>query len=274
MVLIGLTFILLYQVAVPLALIVWTSLKTIRPGEAGFLDFNFTLANYSRAYGIGEFWQASVNTLYFALASTILGFIWGTFLAWTVERTNTPLARLIGVVTLGRIIIPGVIITVSWILMASPSIGILNHLIASVGGAPRLFNIYSFWGMVWVQSLEMTPLAYLLMSAALKSIDPRLEEASAIAGAGTWPTFRRVTRAAGSSRRRRGGFTLVYTNRGELRGAAFARRPRARVGLHDASLLQYLADADGLGIVEHVFDDVAAIGDGVAFGLFPTCASR
>lgn len=122
-VLIGLSVILLYQVAVPLALIIWTSLKTIRPGEAGFLDFSFTLANYSRAYAVGEFWQASVNTLYFALATTVLAFIWGTFLAWTVERTNTPLARLIGLVTLGRIIIPGVIITVSWILMASPSIG-------------------------------------------------------------------------------------------------------------------------------------------------------
>jgi iron(III) transport system permease protein len=31
------------------------------------------------------------------------------------------------------------------------------------------------------------------MSAALQSIDPRLEEASSIAGAGTWPTLRRVT---------------------------------------------------------------------------------
>ena len=192
-VLIGLSVILVYQVAVPLGLIIWTSLKTIRPGEAGFLDFSFTLANYSRAYGIGEFWRASVNTLYFALATTVLAFIWGTFLAWTVERTNTPLARLIGLVTLGRIIIPGVIITVSWILMASPSIGILNHLIAALTGVSRFLNIYSFWGMVWVQALEMTPLAYLLMSAALQSIDPRLEEASAIAGGGTWPTFRRIT---------------------------------------------------------------------------------
>ena len=90
-VLLGLSVILVYQVAVPLGLIIWTSLKTIRPGEAGFLDFSFTLANYSRAYGIGEFWRASVNTLYFALATTVLAFIWGTFLAWTVERTNTPL---------------------------------------------------------------------------------------------------------------------------------------------------------------------------------------
>jgi iron(III) transport system permease protein len=193
LVLIGLSAILLYQVALPLALIIWTSLKTIRPGEAGFLDFSFSLANYSRAYGIGEFWHASVNTLYFALASSVISFSCGTFLAWCVERTNTPLARLIGVITLGRIIIPGVIITVSWILMASPTIGVLNHLIALLTGVARFFNIYSFWGMVWVQSLEMTPLAYLLMSAAMQSIDPRLEEASSIAGAGTWPTFRRVT---------------------------------------------------------------------------------
>jgi iron(III) transport system permease protein len=192
-VVIGLVVILGYQVLVPLLLIIWTSLKTIRPGEPGFLELSFTLANYARAYGISEFWEASLNTFYFALLSSICAFFWGTFLAWTVERTNTPLGRLIGMITLGRIIIPGVIITISWILTASPSIGVLNHLINTITGVPRFFNIYSFWGMVWVQSLEMTPLAYLLMSAAMQSIDPRLEEASSIAGAGTWPTFRRVT---------------------------------------------------------------------------------
>ncbi|HME60216.1 MAG TPA: ABC transporter permease subunit, partial [Candidatus Binatia bacterium] len=192
-VLIGLVLILVYQVLLPLILIVWTSLKTIRPGAPGFLDLSFTVSNYVRAYGIGEFWQSSLNTFYFAAASTLCSFLCGTFLAWAVERTNTPLARLIGVITIGRIIIPGVMITISWILMASPSIGVLNHLIYSLTGISRFLNIYSFWGMVWVQFLEMTPLAYLLMAAAMQSIDPRLEEASSIAGAGTWPTFRRVT---------------------------------------------------------------------------------
>ena len=192
-VVIGLVVILGYQVLVPLLLIIWTSLKTIRPGEPGFLELSFTLANYVRAYGISEFWEASLNTLYFAALSSFCAFICGTFLAWAVERTNTPLAKLIGMITLGRIIIPGVIITISWILSASPSIGVLNYMINALTGVPRFLNIYSFWGMVWVQALEMTPLAYLLMSAAMQSIDPRLEEASAIAGAGTWPTFRRVT---------------------------------------------------------------------------------
>ena len=189
----GLIAVLAYQVLVPLLLIVWTSLKVIRPGEPGFLDFSFTLANYARAYGVSEFWQASVNTFYFAFLATAVAFALGAFLAWAVERTNTPLARVIGIITLSRIIIPGVIITISWILLAAPNIGVLNYLIEAITGVNRALNIYSFWGMVWVQSLEMTPLAYLLMSAALQSIDPRLEEASAIAGAGTWPTLRRVT---------------------------------------------------------------------------------
>jgi iron(III) transport system permease protein len=188
-----LIFILAYQVLLPLVLIVWTSLKTVRPGEPGFLDFSFTLANYFRAYGVNEFWQASVNTIYFALLSTSVSFALGTFLAWAVERTNTPLGRVIGIITLSRIIIPGVIITISWILLAAPNIGVLNYLIEAGTGVSRLLNIYSFWGMAWVQSLEMTPLAFLLMSAALQSIDPRLEEASAVAGAGTWRTLRRIS---------------------------------------------------------------------------------
>ena len=181
--------ILIYQVLVPLLMIVWTSLKTVRPGEAGFFDLSFSLDNYLRAFGSREFWRATGSTLYFGVASSLLSFVMGTFLAWIVHRTNTPLARLIGIITLGRIIIPGILITVSWILTASPSIGVLNSLI----GVRGFFNVYSFWGMVWVHSLEQTPLAYLLLSAALQSMDPRLEEASIVAGAGQWATLRRVS---------------------------------------------------------------------------------
>ena len=188
-----LVVVLIYQVLLPFLLIIWTSLKVAHPGDPEFLELSFTTANYFRAFAIREFWEASLNTFYFASVSTLFSFVLGTFLAWTVVRTNTPLAQLIGMITLGRIIIPGVIITISWILLASPSIGILNYFITETTGVRRFLNIYSFWGMVWVQSLEMAPLAYLLMSAAFQSTDPRLEEASAIAGAGAWSTFYRVS---------------------------------------------------------------------------------
>ena len=188
-----LVVILCYQVVVPLLMIVWTSFKVARPGEPGFLDLSLSLANYGQAFGTRDFWSATWNTLRFALASTLSSFTLGTFLAWVVHRTDTPLAKFVNILTLGRIIIPGILITVSWILLASPSIGVINHGIDALTGVKRFFNIYSFWGMVWIHSLEMTPLAYLLLSAALQSMDPRLEEASAVAGAGGWATLRRVS---------------------------------------------------------------------------------
>ena len=188
-----LALLLIYQVLLPFAMIIWTSFKVARPGEPGFLTLNFTLANYIRAYGTRDFWDATWNTFYFAVASTTVSFLLGAFLAWVVERTDTPLARLIGLLTLGRIIIPGILIAVSWILIASPTIGIVNYFLEAMTGMKRLVNIYSFWGMVWVHSLEMTPLAYLLLSAAFQAMDPRLEEASMMAGAGTWSTLRWIS---------------------------------------------------------------------------------
>ena len=192
-VLVLLIALLIYQVIVPIFMIVWTSLKDVRPGEPEFLNFKWTVVNYIRIYGSKDFWTATVDTLYFALASSLSAFVSGVFLAWVVDRTNTPLARFVGIVTIGRIIIPGILITISWIFLASPTIGFLNYIIKSITGIRGLLNIYTFWGMVWVHSLEMTPLAYLLLSAAFQSMDPRLEEASTMTGAGILRTLRRIS---------------------------------------------------------------------------------
>ncbi len=185
--------VLIYQVAIPFVMVVWTSFKSERPGEPGFLDLDFSLANYTRAFGDSMFWSATWNTLAFATASTIAAFVLGAFIAWVIERTNTPLSRLLGALLIARIIIPGILITVSWILLASPNIGILNGLIEKLTGIRNLLNIYSFWGMVWIHAIEMVPLTYLLLSASFRSMDPRLEEASTMTGAGTLRTLFRIS---------------------------------------------------------------------------------
>jgi iron(III) transport system permease protein len=184
---------LAYQVVIPFVMIIWTSLKTARPGEGEFLNLSFTLANYARAFGSLSFWRTTWNTISFGLASTLVAFLMGAFIAWVVERTNTPLARFIGFMLIGRIIIPGILIVISWILIASPNIGLFNQLVLQLTGVRNLVNIYSFWGMVWVQALEMVPLIYLLLSAAFQAMDPRLEEASTMTGAGNWRTLRRIS---------------------------------------------------------------------------------
>jgi iron(III) transport system permease protein len=185
--------VLAYQVVVPFAMIIWTSLKTARPGDPDFLTLSFTLANYLRAYGTAAFWQTSLNPLSFGLAATLVAFVIGAFMAWVIERTNTPLARLLGVLLIGRIVIPGILIAISWILMASPNIGLLNQLLRQLTGVRNLVNVYSFWGMALVQALELVPLVYLLLAAAFRNMDPRLEEASSMTGAGHWRTLRRIS---------------------------------------------------------------------------------
>ena len=185
--------ILVYQVVLPFIMIVWTSFKTVRPGEPGFLDLTLSLDNYVRAFSDPLFWSATWQTLAFSFASTLLSFIMGAFVAWAIERTNTPLAKLIGALLVARIIIPGILITISWILLASPNIGVLNSFVLKLFGIRNLFNIYSFWGMVWIHAIEMVPLTYLLLAAAFKSMDPRLEEASTMTGASTFRTLWRVS---------------------------------------------------------------------------------
>jgi iron(III) transport system permease protein len=191
-VLVLLGLLLAYQVVVPFLMIIWTSLKTARPGDPEFVSLTFTFANYVRAFGNWSFWSATWQTLTFAVASTAVAFVLGAFVAWVVERTNTPFARFIGLVLIGRIVVPGILIAISWILIASPNIGLLNQVLRDVTGIRNVFNIYSFAGMVWVQSIEMVPLTYLLLAASFQAMDPRLEEASTMTGASTWRTIRRI----------------------------------------------------------------------------------
>jgi iron(III) transport system permease protein len=184
---------MLWEVVVPLTMVVWTSFKTLRPGDPGFLDFIFTLENYRRAFASKEFAVTSINTLTFSLTTTFFAFIMAAFLAWVAIRSDTPGARIIGMLTFGRIFIPSVVTASAWVFIASPRLGILNHMIQPIFGRLEVVNVYSFPWMVFIQSLEMVPLAYLLLATGFRTMDPRLEEASTMTGAGTWRTLLKVT---------------------------------------------------------------------------------
>src|SRR5262244_3427482 len=71
---------LAYQVVIPFVMIIWTSLKSARPGEPEFLSLSFTLANYARALGSASFWRTTGNTLAFASAASLVAFVLGAFL--------------------------------------------------------------------------------------------------------------------------------------------------------------------------------------------------
>src|SRR6185295_14547204 len=108
--------------------------------------------------------------------------------------TNTPFKNLFYALAIIPLIIPGILFTVAWILLASPKIGIVNLVMKAWFGVNEpLFDIYSMGGMIWVDGLHYSPMAFLLMSAAFRAMDPALEESAMMSGANVFQVAWRVT---------------------------------------------------------------------------------
>jgi iron(III) transport system permease protein len=191
LILIGCTAFVLYLAGIPLLMLLYGSIRSAPIGEPGA---TYTIQNYIKAYFDKEFYLLLLNSVYYALGTCSLTFLIGTFLAWVSERTNTPFKKLFVVMSLIPFIIPGILSTISWILLLSPKIGLINIVVKELLGLESApFNVYSMWGMIWAESIHLYPLVFLLMSAAFRNMDTSLEEAALTAGSSTLQTFWKVT---------------------------------------------------------------------------------
>ncbi len=170
-----------YLALMPLGFLLWQSFFTPQTATKAA---EFTYDNYLTAYSSSETLKLFFTSLRFATGTSIFSFIVGTLLAWMNERTNTPLKPLFFALSIIPLIIPGVLFTVAWIMLASPKIGIVNLLLQELFNTDYVFvNIYSIWGMIWVDGLHYSSMAFLIMSAAFRSMDPSLEESAMMSGA-------------------------------------------------------------------------------------------
>ena len=182
--------VLIYLAILPLFMLVIGSFQA----EVAPREFVYTLKNYRAAYASEYTYSTFMNSLIFASGSAGLSFIIGTLLAWLTERTNTPLRALFVPVAVVPLILPGVLESIAWIFLLSPKFGYLNVWLMNLFGLKSPpFNVFSLPGMIWVHSVGQVPLAFLMMVAAFKSMDPSLEESAMMSGARTWQTFKRIT---------------------------------------------------------------------------------
>jgi iron(III) transport system permease protein len=175
-----------YLTLVPVGMMIWDSFHNL----AGIA----TVSHYKAILSNKTAWSLIGRSAEFAIGAAVFGTVVGAILAWLVERTNMPGRRLFYAAALAPLIIPGSLSTFAWVLLASPRIGLLNTWfqgIFHVGHAP--FNVYSLWGMMFVEGLHLSSLSFLLMSAALRSMNASLEEAAASCGAGVFTLTRRIT---------------------------------------------------------------------------------
>jgi iron(III) transport system permease protein len=112
------------------------------------------------------------NTIELAVVVTVATAVIGTATAWLIERTSLPLRRMWAVLVVLPVAIPDFVVGYSWHSIAAGFLGL---------------RAASF-----VMTLDLYPLVYLPVSAALRRTDPALEETARALGLGPWTTFRRV----------------------------------------------------------------------------------
>ncbi len=177
-----------FLVLSPLVMLVISSLRpTGLPGDAGF-----TLAHYADVYASSRTYVLLGKSLEFAVGSAVLAVLFGTALAWLTERSDMPFKRTARVLVLIPMATPPVLLAISWVLLLSPKIGLINTLIRNITGADISLNIYSMPGMIFVQALAMVPTVYLIMYPSLRSMDASLEEAALTSGMAPWKVITSV----------------------------------------------------------------------------------
>lgn len=172
-------------VVLPMAFLVVGSFQSAPPGQAGA----WTLQNYDVLW-TGDFLELFANSLMLATAVTVISLAVGTALAVALTRWNVPAARFFDTITIIPAYIPAFVGAIAWSLLLAPQTGYLNAPLTALGLPP--IDIYSWGGVIGVLTIYSAPIVYLYLRPALLAVDPSMEEAGRLLGAGRLRVVRRI----------------------------------------------------------------------------------
>jgi iron(III) transport system permease protein len=139
------------------------------------------------------------NTALVVLTGGALALFIGSVLAWIAERTDANMGAVTGILPLISLLVPPLAGVTGWVVLLDPRIGLLNYALRGplnligIEMTTGPLNIYTLAGLILISGLYLVPYPYLLVSAALRRLDPFLEEASRVNHAGPFKTFIKVT---------------------------------------------------------------------------------
>jgi iron(III) transport system permease protein len=182
-----------WVLAVVLVALVAPPLVFLVKGSLTGTEGAFTLRYFERIVADRRLLESAANSALFAFGSATVALVFGGFIAWIVERTNTPLKALAYLTTIISLGTPYVLYVGAWLFLLGKA-GPVNALWRQwTGDTDVLINVYSLGGMIMVEGFLWSPLVFLLMAATLRNANPELEEAARMSGAGVWETIRRIT---------------------------------------------------------------------------------
>lgn len=135
--------------------------------------------------------DAAINSAVSSSVSAALAVLLAVVMALALDRTDLPGRSVLRLILLSPLLIPPFVGAIAWAGLLGPS-GSVNKWWESMFSSP-LWNIYGGDGVIFLLTIHSYPVAYLIVSAAVKRIPAELEQAARISGATPWAAMRGVT---------------------------------------------------------------------------------
>lgn len=168
------TVVMLLALAVLGVFLVWPLVTTFAAsfhGKAGGWGFG----GYVTFFSDKPYRESLWNTLILGGAVTATSMVIGGALAVLVARCKFPLASWVAALPLVTLVIPDVVVAAAWTLILGRQ-GIVNGWLEPTGF--QLGSLYSWWGLIFVMTLNSYVYAFVMILVGLKAVDRNLEEAA------------------------------------------------------------------------------------------------
>ena len=192
--------VLSYLILVPLFEMIATTFTLARPearrtgGETGaFTLFYWTRLLFSDV-SKNLFFVPLFNSLIIAASVSVLSILTGSLFAWLIVRTDLPGKRFFSLAVIIPYMLPSWCKSMAWLtVFRNQRIGGAAGLLSYLGITTPDWLAYGPVAIIIVLSIHYYAYAYLLVSAALRSMNSELEEMGEVVGASLWRIVRKIT---------------------------------------------------------------------------------
>lgn len=158
------------------------------------MEGSFTLKNYARFFSLEHTanLEALWTSVYISVLSVVTCAIVGVAMAFLLERYEFPGRKALTVLAMVPMALPPLVGVLSFTFLYGES-GIIPRTLKlwlEMDHVP--FSLKGVWGVLMVHTFTMYTYFYMTASAAIKGLDPSLEEAAASLGAGRLYIWRRI----------------------------------------------------------------------------------
>lgn len=174
----------------PFVFLLYSSLHQLdADGAFGAVSF----ANFATVFSDRALATTLINSVLYPLGAAFVALAVGAAQAWLAERTDARLRQVLYVAAIVSLGVPYILYIVGWLLLLSKAGPANAVLLQLFGGTGPYINVYSLGGMIFIEGMLWSPLAFLMLSPVFRNSDASFEEAASICGAGVFSTLRHIT---------------------------------------------------------------------------------